>query len=141
MLCFLSFTPFEDGFPVLERSERELCIPNVPRLLHAPESSVGDQFAIFDTKPIFGFDFATTRSSPQVFPSCCLFEVILDLFIDLDMAAHDNSSLELFWFAHFVHELLDFLDELQCSESWEYATRNRSVLRQLCPKFCIVMNL
>ena len=31
----------------------------------------------------------------------------------------DNSSLELFWFAHFVHELLDFLDELQCSESSE----------------------
>ena len=25
----------------------------------------------------------------------------------------DNSSLELFGFAHFVHELLDFLDELQ----------------------------
>ena len=32
----------------------------------------------------------------------------------------DNSSLELFRFAHFVHELLDFLDELQCSESWEH---------------------
>ena len=31
----------------------------------------------------------------------------------------DNSSLELFWVAHFVYELLDFLDELQCSESWE----------------------
>ena len=27
------------------------------------------------------------------------------------------SSLELFWFAHFVHELLDFSDELQCCES------------------------
>ena len=31
----------------------------------------------------------------------------------------DNSSLELFWVAHLVHELLDFLDGLQCSESWE----------------------
>ena len=31
----------------------------------------------------------------------------------------DTSSLELFGFAHFVHELLDFLDELQCSEYWE----------------------
>ena len=31
----------------------------------------------------------------------------------------DYSSLELVWVAHFVHELLDFLDELQCSESWE----------------------
>ena len=30
----------------------------------------------------------------------------------------DNSSLELFGFAHFVHELLNFLDELQCGESW-----------------------
>ena len=27
--------------------------------------------------------------------------------------------LKLCWVAHFVHELLDFLDELQCSESWE----------------------
>ena len=31
----------------------------------------------------------------------------------------DNSSMELFGFAHFVHELLNFLDELQCGESWE----------------------
>ena len=31
----------------------------------------------------------------------------------------DNSSLELFWVAHFGHELLDFADELQCGESWE----------------------
>ena len=31
----------------------------------------------------------------------------------------DNSTFELFWFAHFVHEFLDFLDELQCGESWE----------------------
>ena len=31
----------------------------------------------------------------------------------------DNSSLELFGFAHFVHELWDFLDELQWSDSWE----------------------
>ena len=31
----------------------------------------------------------------------------------------DNSSLELIFVAHFVHDLLDFLNELQCSESWE----------------------
>ena len=31
----------------------------------------------------------------------------------------DDSSLELFGFAPFAHELLDFLDELQCSEAWE----------------------
>ena len=31
----------------------------------------------------------------------------------------DNSSLELIWVAHFVHELVDFLEELQCSESLE----------------------
>ena len=36
----------------------------------------------------------------------------------------DSSSLELFRFAHFVHELLDFLDELQCSESWEICHSN-----------------
>ena len=28
----------------------------------------------------------------------------------------DNYSLKLIWVAHFVHELLDFLDELQCCE-------------------------
>ena len=27
--------------------------------------------------------------------------------------------VELFWVAHFVHELSNFLDELQCNESWE----------------------
>ena len=31
----------------------------------------------------------------------------------------DNYSLELCWGAHFVHELLDFADGLQCGESWE----------------------
>ena len=31
----------------------------------------------------------------------------------------DNSSLDLSWVAHFVHELLDFVDELQCGESCE----------------------
>ena len=30
----------------------------------------------------------------------------------------DDSSLELFWFAHFAHEPLDFGD-VQCGESWE----------------------
>ena len=31
----------------------------------------------------------------------------------------DNSSLAMRWVAHFVYELLDFVDELQCGESWE----------------------
>ena len=31
----------------------------------------------------------------------------------------DNSSLELFGFAHFAHDVLDFVDELQCRESSE----------------------
>ena len=50
----------------------------------------------------------------------------------------DNSSLELCWVAYFVHELLDFTDKLQCCESWENIP---SVLRRLCPKFCLAMNL
>ena len=33
--------------------------------------------------------------------------------VELAIHSVDNSSLELFWFAHFVH------DELQCSESWD----------------------
>ena len=40
-------------------------------------------FAIFDTKLIIGFDFATTRSSSPGFPCCCLFDVILRFLIDL----------------------------------------------------------
>ena len=40
-------------------------------------------FAIFDTKLIIGFDFATTRYSSPGFPSCCLFDVILRFLIDL----------------------------------------------------------
>ena len=42
--------------------------------------------------------------------------VSLSLYLHYDVIEHrheDNSSLELFKFAHFVHELLDFLDELQ----------------------------
>ena len=42
---------------------------------------------------------------------------------------------------HVIHELLDFLDELQSCDSWEIFHSNSSILRQLCPKFCIVMNL
>ena len=49
----------------------------------------------------------------------------------------DNSSLELCWVAHFVHEFLDFVDELQCGES---CTRVPLAHHQLCPKFCIVVN-
>ena len=47
--------------------------------------------------------------------SLSLIHQMMSLNIDIE----DNSSLELFCFAHFVYELLDFLDELQCSESWE----------------------
>ena len=66
-------------------------------------------------------------------------------FSPYDVIEHrheDNSSLELFGFAHIAHELLDFADKLQCWESWEHIpTRIPSVLRRLCPVFCIVMNL
>ena len=34
----------------------------------------------------------------------------------------DNSSLELRWVAHLGSELLDSVDELQCSESWQKIT-------------------
>ena len=32
--------------------------------------------------------------------------------------------LELCWVAHFAHELLDSVDELQCGESWENVHSN-----------------
>ena len=31
----------------------------------------------------------------------------------------DMKIIRPCWAAHFVHELLDFVDELQCGESWE----------------------
>ena len=61
------------------------CIARIPELFETPESSVGDRFAIFDPKLIIGFDFATTRSLGL--PSCCPFDMILDLSIDLKMTA------------------------------------------------------
>ena len=72
--------------------------------------------------------------------------VSLSLFrhmIDVTEHRHeDNSSLEVFGFAHFFHELLEFVDKLQCAVNpGKYSTRIPSVLRRLCPKFCIVMNL
>ena len=48
--------------------------------------------------------------------------VSLSLISPYDVIEHrheDNSSLELFGFAHIAHELWDFVDELQCGESWE----------------------
>ena len=48
-----------------------------------------------------------------------LFIVFTSPYDVIEHRHEDNSSLELFGFAHFVHELLDFVDELQCGESWE----------------------
>ena len=62
----------------------------------------------------------------------------MSLNIDMKIIRPLNS----FWLiAHFGHELLDFADELQCGNRGKYSTRIPSVLRQLCPKFCIVVNL
>ena len=71
--------------------------------------------------------------------------VSLFLFLHMMSIEHrheDNSSLELFGFAHFAHELLDFWDKLSMLRILgKYSTRIPSVLRRLCPRFCIVMNL
>ena len=48
-----------------------------------------------------------------------LFIVFNSPYYVIEHRHEDISSLELFGFAFFVHELLDFVDELQCSESWE----------------------
>ena len=46
----------------------------------------------------------------------------LSLVLPYDVIEHrheDKSSLEVRWVAHFVHELVDFFDDLQRSESWK----------------------
>ena len=44
----------------------------------------------------------------------------------------DNSSVELFGFAHFNHELSDFTEKLQCSvDPGKYFTRIPLVVRRL----------
>ena len=51
-----------------------------------------------------------------------IYSVFIFFISPYDVIEHrheDNSSLELFGFAHFVHELFGFTDELQCGESWE----------------------
>ena len=74
MLMF-SFKPSATGFPMLVRSESELCAPSVPGL------DALERLAVFDTKLIIDFDFATARStSPDVSP-CCLFDMVLGLLI------------------------------------------------------------
>ena len=77
-----SFKALASCFPMPVRSELELCFPSFTELLDAPESSVGDRFAIFDTRLIIGFEFVTTPSPD--FPSCCLFGIVMDLSIDMN---------------------------------------------------------
>ena len=48
-----------------------------------------------------------------------LFIVFNSQFDVIKHRHEDNSSLELIWVAHFGHELLDFVAELQCGESWD----------------------
>ena len=83
-----------------------------------------------------------TRVFPYLFdkyriPHTFLFIVYYSTFDVIEHRHEDNSSLELFWFAHFVHELLDFVDELQRSESWE----NIPLEHHRFSVNCIVMNL
>ena len=92
---FTSFTSLATSFHVLERSELQLDIPTIPGLLDATESSVGNRSAIFDTKLIIGFVFATTLSSSPSFPSCCLFDIILDLSIDLKWLQEETEKLRM----------------------------------------------
>ena len=40
-----------------------------------------------------------------------------NLFANKDTSV--TLAIHLCWVDHFVHELLDFVDELQCGESWE----------------------
>ena len=73
-----------------------------------------------------------------------LFIVCSSPYDVIEHRQEDNSSMELRWVARFVNELLDFVDELQCGESWENsATRIPSVLRQLIVSkvLYIVVNL
>ena len=87
-----SFKTSATGFSVPVRSESELCAPSVPRL-NDLEPSVGDRLAVFDTKLIIGFDFATTRSSSPIFSSCCLFD-IWDLLIDFNWLQEKQKKLK-----------------------------------------------
>ena len=48
-----------------------------------------------------------------------LFSVFSSPYDVIEHRHEDNSSLGLRWVAHFVYELLNFVDELQCSESLE----------------------
>ena len=69
-----------------------------------------------DQRPA-GFFFAISDTSVALAIHSCSLSV--DPPYDVIEHRHeDNSYLELFWFAHFVHELLDFGD-VQRGESWE----------------------
>ena len=48
-----------------------------------------------------------------------LFIVFISTYDVIEHRHEDSSSFELRWIAHFGHELVDFVDELQCGESWE----------------------
>ena len=55
------------------------------------------------------------------------FMVFISPYDVIEHRHEDNSFLELFGFAHFVHELLDITDKLQCGESLENVSLEFSV--------------
>ena len=99
-------------------SIQRLC-PHSPRSL----SLLVESHVFSDPEPrndqrLSGFFFANKDPSVTI-SNAFLFIVFNSPYDVIEHRHEENSSLEVFWVVHLVHELLDFLDELQCSESWE----------------------
>ena len=95
MLCFHSHPSHLSRQVFLWRNDLNcnLTFRVSPRLLNAPESSVVDRIAIFDTKLITGFDFATILSSSPSFHCCLPLRHKLGFVHGFDMAARKKDKL------------------------------------------------